>query len=163
MTTTEETQETSAEMNRHLGVREMASGVVSQGNQKRWHLSWIFFFYFCFLGPYLQNMEVPRLGVRLELQVPAYTTATATWDPSHICHLHCSLWQHWILNTMTEARDWTCFLMDASWVHNQLSHNGNSQEHASDTGRSKKWINIKIYIMLRERGLKSRYWVISLM
>ena len=26
-------------------------------------------------------MEVPRLGVELELQLPAYTTATATPDP----------------------------------------------------------------------------------
>ena len=30
-------------------------------------------------------MEVPRLGVELELQLPAYTTATATWDPSRTC------------------------------------------------------------------------------
>ena len=27
-------------------------------------------------------MEVPRLGVELELPLPACTTATATWDPS---------------------------------------------------------------------------------
>ena len=27
-------------------------------------------------------MEVPRLGVQLELQLPAYTTATATWNLS---------------------------------------------------------------------------------
>ena len=27
------------------------------------------------------HMEVPRLGVSLELQPPAYTTATATLDP----------------------------------------------------------------------------------
>ena len=29
----------------------------------------------CFLGPHLQHMELPRLGGRLELQLPAYTTA----------------------------------------------------------------------------------------
>ena len=33
-------------------------------------------------------MEIPRLEVELELQLPAYTTATVTWDPSHICYLH---------------------------------------------------------------------------
>ena len=34
-------------------------------------------------------MEASRLGVELEeLQLPAYTTATATPDPSHICDLH---------------------------------------------------------------------------
>ena len=33
---------------------------------------------------HLWHMEVPRLGIELELQLPAYTTATATPDPSHI-------------------------------------------------------------------------------
>ena len=37
------------------------------------------FFSFVFLGPHLQHMEVPRLGVELELQLLAYTTATGTW------------------------------------------------------------------------------------
>ena len=32
-------------------------------------------------------MEVPRLGVELQLQLPAYAKATATQDPSHICEL----------------------------------------------------------------------------
>ena len=31
------------------------------------------------------HMEVPRLGVKLELQLLAYTTATAMQDPSYIC------------------------------------------------------------------------------
>ena len=39
---------------------------------------------FFFLGPHLQHKEVPRLGVESELQLPAYTTATATPDLSHI-------------------------------------------------------------------------------
>ena len=63
-------------------------------------------------------MEVPRLaGVELKLQLPAYTTATATQDPSHICDLRHSSRQHRILNPLSEARDGTCFLMDTSWVH----------------------------------------------
>ena len=36
-------------------------------------------------------MEGPRLGVELELQLQAYTTAMATPDPSHICDLHHSV------------------------------------------------------------------------
>ena len=36
-------------------------------------------------------MEVPRLGVQLELQLPAYITATATPDPSHVFNLYHSL------------------------------------------------------------------------
>ena len=35
----------------------------------------------------------------------AYTTATATWAPSHICNLHHSMWQHGILNPISEAKD----------------------------------------------------------
>ena len=52
---------------------------------------------FFFLGLHLQHTEVPTLGVKLELQLPAYTTATATWDMSHVCDLHHSSWQHQIL------------------------------------------------------------------
>ena len=33
-------------------------------------------------------MEVPRLGVKLELQLQAYATATAMWDLSLVCDLH---------------------------------------------------------------------------
>ena len=43
---------------------------------------------FCLSGPHLQHMEVPKLGVKSELQLPAYTTVTATLDPSRICDLH---------------------------------------------------------------------------
>ena len=58
------------------------------------------------------HMEFPGLEVKSELQVHAETTATATADPSHFYDLHCSLWQHQILNLLIEARDWTHILMD---------------------------------------------------
>ena len=45
-------------------------------------------------------MKVPRPGVQSELQLPAYTTATATEDPSRVCDLHHSAWQRWILNPL---------------------------------------------------------------
>ena len=44
-------------------------------------------------------MEVPRLGVELEIYLLAYTPVTAILDP-------------------------TCILMDPSWVLNLLSHKG---------------------------------------
>ena len=53
----------------------------------------ILFIYFVFLGPHSWHMEIPRLGVKSELQLPAYTAATETWDPSRICNLHHSSWQ----------------------------------------------------------------------
>jgi len=52
-------------------------------------------------------MEVPRLGVESELQLPAYTTATATWDLNLVCHLYHSSRQLWILNPLSKARDRT--------------------------------------------------------
>ena len=72
----------------------------------------ISFHFISFLQPHLQYMKVPRLGVKLELQLPAYTIVTATQDPSHICSLCCSLWKHQILNPLNEARDQTSLLMD---------------------------------------------------
>ena len=62
------------------------------------------------LWPHLQHLEVPRLGTELELQLLVYAIAMATLDPSH---LPCSLWQHRILNPLSEARDRTRILMDS--------------------------------------------------
>ena len=75
-----------------------------------------FFFFLVFLGPHPQHLKVPRLGVELELQPPAYTTATAMWDPSCICNLYHSSRQRHILNPLSKARDQTLALMDTSWV-----------------------------------------------
>ena len=72
---------------------------------------------FCFLELHPQHMEFPRLGVLSELQLRAYTPATATWDPSRICDLQHSSQQRWILNPLTEARDRTRILMDPSRAH----------------------------------------------
>ena len=33
----------------------------------------------------------------------SYTTATATPDPNHSCDLRCSLWQRWILNSLSKS------------------------------------------------------------
>ena len=76
----------------------------------------IFFSLFVFLGPHPRHMEVPRLGVKSELQQLAYTTATATRDPSHVCNLHHRSRQRQILNPLSEARDRTGFLMITSQV-----------------------------------------------
>ena len=62
------------------------------------------------------HMEVPMLGVKVELQLPVYTTAAATPDPSWLCDLHHSSRQHQILNPLSEARDWTHSLMDTSQI-----------------------------------------------
>ena len=61
-------------------------------------------------------MEVPRIGVESELQLPAYTIATPMQDPNCICNLLHSLWQCRILNPLSKARDQTYILMDTSQV-----------------------------------------------
>ena len=48
----------------------------------------------------------------MELQLPAYTTATETWDPSHICYQHHSSWQCWIPDPLIEAWDH----LASSWI-----------------------------------------------
>jgi len=60
-------------------------------------------------------MEVPRLGVKSELQLPAYTTATATRDLSRVWDLHRTT-QCWIINPLSKARDGTYLLMDTSQI-----------------------------------------------
>ena len=64
-----------------------------------------------FLGLHQQHMEFPRLGVESELQLPAYTTATATLDPSHNCDQCHGLWQCRILKPPSKARDQICILI----------------------------------------------------
>ena len=62
---------------------------------------WVFFFVlFCFVfvfvllfGLYWWHMEVPKLGVKSELQLLACATATGTPDLSYIYDLHHSSWQ----------------------------------------------------------------------
>ena len=53
-------------------------------------------------------MEIPRLGV--PAAAGAYTTATATPDPS--CIFDLLLQQHWIFNLLSQARDQIHVLKD---------------------------------------------------
>ena len=73
-------------------------------------------FFFFFLGGHLYHVGVPRLGIESELQLPVYTTATATRDLSHVCNLHLSSWQHQIFNPLSKARGQTQILMDTSGI-----------------------------------------------
>ena len=61
----------------------------------------------------MQFMEVLRVGVEVELQLPACITVAATPDLSHVCNLHHSLWESRIFNSLSGAH----ILMDTSWVH----------------------------------------------
>jgi len=95
---------------------------VSTANKMKFEL--IFFF---FSQPHLWHLDVPRLEVQSEMQLPVYTTATATPDPSCICEQCCSSQQFRILNPRSRATGRTHILIDPSQVLNPLSHNGNSR------------------------------------
>ena len=79
----------------------------------------IHFFFNFFLGLQVRYMEVLRPGVELQLQLPAYTTATARSDKSCNCNLHHSSWRHWMFNPLSEARDRTPILMN---IHRVCYH-----------------------------------------
>ena len=69
-----------------------------------------FLFFFCFLRPHMWHMEVPRLEVKSELQLPAYTTANS--NAGSELHLQpTSSQQRWIPNPLIEVRDQTCNFM----------------------------------------------------
>ena len=72
-------------------------------------LFYLFLFLF-FLGLYLQHMEVPRLGFKLELQLPANITAIVMPDPSCIWALHHSSWQRQVLKLIVffQSAYWAC-------------------------------------------------------
>ena len=52
-----------------------------------------YFFFLLLFRAVPAAYEVPSLGVQLELQLPAYATATATRNPSRVCDVHHSSWQ----------------------------------------------------------------------
>ena len=56
---------------------------------------------FCFLGPHLQHMEVPR---------------ARDWKRVAAAGLHHSSWQQWIFNPLSRARDRTCVFMHTSQI-----------------------------------------------
>ena len=62
--------------------------MTEKGDREIWGCgNFLYLLFFSFLGPHLQHMQVPRLGVELELQLLAYTIGTTMPDP--ICNLHC--------------------------------------------------------------------------
>ena len=86
-----------------------------KGNKQSPGFFWVFLLLlllFCFIGLHLQHMEVPRLGVQLEL------TAQPRNTRSELClRLHHSSRQRQILNPLSEARDQTHVLMDVRFIN----------------------------------------------
>ena len=79
----------------HDGIKRCWLEIKSYTKRRKGALSqpqcFVCLFVFVVLGPHLCHVEVPRLGVELELQLPAYTTATATLDLNRVCDQHPSV------------------------------------------------------------------------
>ena len=71
----------------------------------------------------------PRLGIKSVLQLPAYATARAAQDLSHICNLYHTSWRCQILDLLSEVRNRTHILMDISWVHFHCTTTGTPNQH----------------------------------
>ena len=71
------------------------------------------FFFFLFL---LRAILTAYGGFQSRSRIGACATTTAMPDPSHICDLHHSSWQRWILNPPSEAKDHICFIVDTSQI-----------------------------------------------
>ena len=90
------------------------------------HLSPLFFYFSSLFWAAPAAYEAPRPEVKLELQLLACATTTATPNPRHICTLQSSLWQCCILKSLSKVRDGSYILMATSRILNLQSHKGNS-------------------------------------
>ena len=109
------------------------------------------FFFFSFWS-HLQHMEVSRLGIELELQLPAKTIATAIRDQSCVCDLHHSSLLCQILNPLSEAR---CKIKPASsWILVRLvllHHNGNASFLISNSRSNFSFCLHTVFLILLNR------------
>ena len=86
-----------------------------------------FVLFLVFLGPHPRHIVVPRLGIELELQLPAYATAIATTSVTYTtAHDKARSF-----NPLSEAKDRTHILMDTILGLLLLSHSRNSIMEAS--------------------------------
>jgi len=98
----------------HVPILSWAWHIPSEDNKKGFSFFLFLFFLFFFRAePTAYRVSQARGPIR----ATAYTTATATQDPSHICDLHHSSQQCQILNPLSKARDPTRNLMVPSQIH----------------------------------------------
>ena len=85
------------------------------------------YLFIVFLG---LHMEVPRRGVKLELQLLVYTTATAMPDLSHVCNLHHSSLQTPDPYPIAQGQGWNPRPHGYQSGLLSLSHTGTSRDQA---------------------------------
>ena len=71
-------------------------------------------FFFLRVAPEAYGSSQARGGIGAAAAGLCHTQAML--DLSHVCDLHYSSWQRWIPGPWSEARDWTCVLIDTSQI-----------------------------------------------
>ena len=104
-------------------------------------------FFFFFLGPHPWHMEVPRVGIELELLPQAYTTATPMSDLSYHRSRQC-----WILNPLRELRGGTGNLMITSQIVSAES-GGNSHHHLLWMYYRSLCLDLSVHILIALQSL----------
>ena len=92
----------------------------------------IYLFFFLFRAAPAAYGSSQAREIELELQVLAYSTATAVLDPSCICDPHHSSQQCQILNSLSGGQESNLHPYGYQSSSFLLSHNGNSQCHLSE-------------------------------
>ena len=88
-----------------------------------WNSNLTVLYFFAFFGPYLQHREVPRLGVKSELQLPVYISTTR--DQSGVCD-YPTVHSNADPRPTSKARDRTCILMDTGRIGFRYATTGTS-------------------------------------
>ena len=105
-----------------------------------------FFFFFFFLRWHPLHMEVPRLAVQWELQLLAFSTATATQDPSNTAsaayttaHGKAGSLTHWVRPGIKPMSSWILVRFITAVLPREL-HAESSESYCKDLEyRKKKW------------------------
>ena len=71
------------------------------------------FLFFSLIGLYLRHSQARG---QIQATAAGLCHSHSKWDPSPVCYLHHSSWQHRIPDPLREARNWTRILMDTSWI-----------------------------------------------
>ena len=80
--------------------------------------AYVFFFFCLFRAPTAAHGGSQARGLIGAIAAGLHHNhSSAGSEPSRVCNLHHSSWQRQTLNPLSEARDGTCVLMDASRVH----------------------------------------------
>ena len=86
------------------------------GTLVAFYLIYLFIYFWFFRAAPVTYVSSQARGWNRAAAAGLRTTATAKPHLSLVCDLHHSSRQHWILNPLSEARNWTCVLMDTSQV-----------------------------------------------